>query len=37
MYSVGIAIYDMWIGRRAYWDELDAFLTMCGLVVTLTF
>jgi len=24
MYSVGIAMYDMWSGRRAYWDELDA-------------
>ena len=24
MYSVGIAMYDMWTGRRAYWDELDA-------------
>jgi len=24
MYSVGVAMYDMWTGRRAYWDELDA-------------
>ena len=24
MYSVGIAMYDMWTGRRAYWDELEA-------------
>lgn len=24
MYSVGIAMYDMWTGRRAFWDELDA-------------
>lgn len=24
MYSVGIAMYEMWTGRRAYWDELDA-------------
>jgi len=23
MYSVGVAMYDMWTGRRAYWDELD--------------
>jgi len=24
VYSVGIAMYDMWTGRRAYWDELEA-------------
>ena len=24
VYSVGVAMYEMWTGRRAYWDELDA-------------
>ena len=24
MYSVGVAMYDMWTGRRAFWNELDA-------------
>jgi len=32
MYSVGVAMYDMWTGRRAFWDEIDASVTLVNSV-----